>query len=279
MKINFFAIFTFFCVFATQVNAENYSILNPVPAEKMRPMTTERPSKTISSFIIDVGHLQVETTLYSLTRDTEKSKRSKQQSAFNSTTLRFGVTATSEISVVVPSIIWQKTRDVSDASSSNVRGHDDTLLRFKKNIFGGDSTKNGGSLAMMPYLKIPTANKSLGNDYYEGGLKTHYDHRFNDYSLSYLFDVADVKKTNLIGRTAWFGNVLDVGKNFTDKLYAYTEFASYKRWESGTSAKNYLNCGVIYQLTKNTTIDVVTNFGVSKAADDFNLITGFAHRF
>ncbi len=266
-------------LFPQQVRAQQYSLLNPVPAEKMRPMTTERPSKNVSSYIIDVGHFQVETTLYSLTRDSNKSKRTKQQSSFNSTTLRLGVTQSSEISVVLPSIIWQRSRDVSDATSSNIRSRDDFLLRFKKNIFGGDPSKNGGSLALMPYLKIPTAGKNLGNNAYEQGLKTHYDHKFDQYSFSYLFDVSHVKKTNNTGRTAFFGNVVDLGKNFTSNLYAYVEFASYKSLEQKTAAKNYVDFGVIYQLTKNTTIDLVTNFGVSQAADDFNLITGFAHRF
>ncbi len=266
-------------LFPQQLRAQQYSFLNPVPAEKMRPMTTERPSKNVSSYIIDAGHFQVETTLYSLTRDSNKSKRTKQQSSFNSTTLRLGVTQSSEISVVLPSIIWQRSRDISDATSSNIRSRDDFLLRFKKNIFGGDPSKNGVSLALMPYLKIPTAGKNLGNNAYEQGLKTHYDHKFDQYSFSYLFDVSQVKKTNNTGRTALVGNVMDLGKSFTSDLYAYCEFSSYKSLEQKTAAKNYVDFGVIYQLTKNTTIDLVTNFGVSQAADDFNLITGFAHRF
>ncbi len=279
MRQSLLAFFAALFLIISSAKAQEYSISNPVPAEKMRPMTTERPSRTISSYIIDVGHLQVETTLYTLVRDTQKTKRTKQQFAFNGTTLRLGVTEDSEVSVVLPSMIWQKTRDVADGSRSNIRTHDDTIIRFKKNIFGGDPTKNGGSLALMPYLKIPTAGKNLGNDSYEGGLRTHYDHNFDQYSISYLFDVADVEKTSGLGRTAWFGNVFDVGKNFTADFYAYTEFASYKRWEEGTAAKNYLDFGTIYKLDKNTTVDVVVNFGVSKAADDFILVTGFAHRF
>lgn len=242
-------------------------------------MTTERPSKNVSSYIIDVGHLQVETTLYSLMLDANKSNRAKQQSTLNSTTLRLGVAKDSEISVILPSIIWQRSRDVADATNSNIRSRDDFLLRFKKNIFGGDSTKNGGSLALMPYVKIPTNGKNLGNNSVEGGLKTHYDHKMGDYLFSYLFDASAVKKSASIGRTALFGNVADLGKNFTSNLYAYVEFASYKSLEQKTAAKNYLDFGAIYQLSKNMTVDFVTNFGVSKAAEDFNFITGFAYRF
>lgn len=275
----FLVFFAVFLVGNSNAKSQEYSIINPVPAEKMRPMTTERPSRTISSYIVDIGHLQVETTLYSLTRNTKETQRSKEQSVFNSTTLRFGITNSSEVSVVMPSMIWQRTRDVSDGSSSNIRSHDDTTLRFKQNIFGGDPTKNGGSMALMPYLKVPTAGKNLGNDAYEGGLKTHYDYNFDEYSISYLFDVAYVKKTAGTGRTAWFANVLDVEKNFTSDFCAYTEFASYKTLEQGTAAQNYLDFGVIYQLSKNTKVDIITNFGVSKAADDFIFSTGFSHRF
>jgi len=245
----------------------------------MRPMTTERPSKNSSSYIIDVGHLQIESTLYSFTINKNSQQKLKQRSVFDSTTFRVGITKDSEISLVVTPFIWQKTRDRQTAQSNNIKTNDDVLVRYKKNIFGGDATKNGGSLAMMPYLKIPASGSNYSNNHYEGGLKTHYDHKFDSYLLSYLFDVSAIRKTDNSSYSALVGNIIDLGKNITPNLYTYVEVASYKSSQEKTAAKNYLDFGMIYQINKNLTVDAVANFGVSKAAEDFNFITGFAYRF
>ncbi len=259
--------------------AEPYSLSNPVPDSKMRPMTTERPSKNSSSYIIDVGHLQIESTLYSFTANKNAQQKLKQKSVFNSTTFRLGITKNSEISLVVTPFIWQKTKNLQTAQSNNIRTNDDVLVRYKKNIFGGDPTKNRGSLALMPYLKIPASKKNYSNDYYEGGLKTHYDYKMEEYLLSYLFDVSIVRKMDNSSYAALVGNIIDFGKNLTPKIYSYIEIASFSILHSKTSAKNYLDFGTIYQVNKNLSIDIVTNFGVSKAAEDFNFITGFSYRF
>lgn len=257
--------------------AEEYSLLNPVPEAKLRPMTTERPSKGISSYTIDSGHLQIETSLYSFTKNKDKGLKTTQKSAFNSTTFRLGTTQDSEISLVVTPFIWQKTK--TETSRSNVKTYDDVTVRFKKNIFGNDAN-DGRSLAIMPHLKIPTGGNDLGNNSYEGGVTSHYDHKLNDdYSFSYLFDISAVKKTDNSSYLASFSNVFGISKSITSKISSYFEFASFKTAKRGESAQNYLDFGSVYQVSKNLTIDIVTNFGISNSADDFNFITGFAYRF
>ena len=253
--------------------AENYSLLNPVPENKLRSMTTERPSKTSSSFTVDSGHLQIETNFYSLTKDKNHGAKTTTKSTLAGTMFRLGLTQSSELSIVTSPVIWQKTE------SSNIRAQGVTLLRLRYNFFGNNPDK-GGSFAAIPYIKIPTNNKQLGNNSYEGGVKLHYDGRFkDDYIISYLFEPAAVKKSDNSAYTASFTNVFDFGKAFTSKFYAYAELASTKSLERHTSSQNNLDFGVIYQVTKNFTLDAVTNFGISKSADNFNFLTGGSYRF
>ena len=70
---------SFFCIFLflnlTNIKAKEYSILNPLPKDKMRSMTTARPSKSDYSYTIDSGHFQIETSFYSF--DKTKTTDSK----------------------------------------------------------------------------------------------------------------------------------------------------------------------------------------------------------
>ncbi len=256
--------------------AQGYSFFNPTPPEKLKSMTTERPSKTSSSFTIDAGHMQIESTFYSLTKNNDKGVKTSS-SEFGSTMFRLGLTESSEFSLVTSALIFEKTQ--SAESQRNVKAHGDTLLRMRYNLFG-NNPDSGSSFAMIPYVKIPTNDKKIGNDYYEGGLKSQYDSKLNDdYSISYLFEVMGIKKSDNSSYIPAFSNAFDFGKYLNSKAYLYVEIASFKSTEKHSSAKNNLDFGLIYQVTANFTLDVVTNFGISKAADDFNFITGGSYRF
>jgi hypothetical protein len=259
--------------------AEEYSLLNPVPESKLRPMITERPSNSNSAFTIDSGHLQIESSLFGFKKNNDNGVKTFRKTAFESTTLRLGITQSTELSIVSSPFIWKRTKDSQDNSKQSINAFGDVLLRVKHNFFGNDSS-SGGAFAAIPYLKIPTNTHKLSNDYYEGGVQGQYDYNLgNSYSLGYTLDVGAIRKSDNSSYTSSLAQAFDIGKSFTEKTSGYVEFYSFKSFESSTSAQNTLNFGLIYQLTKNCTIDFATNFGVSKAADDFQFITGGSYRF
>jgi hypothetical protein len=51
--------------------AEMYWLGNPVPSDKMRELSTDRPDTTESPYTVDAGHFQIEAEPLSWTRDRE----------------------------------------------------------------------------------------------------------------------------------------------------------------------------------------------------------------
>lgn len=259
--------------------AENYSISNPVPRHKMNTMVTEKLSATASSFTVDAGHVQVETSLYSLTKNNDRGVKTRKKTALSSSTARLGLTESSELSITTTPLIWQKTVNSNNQTRQNVRVTGETEIQYKKNLMGNDPDK-GSSFALIPQIKIPTNDDEVGNDSYEGGLGAQFDHRFkNETDISYLFVVEALKKSDDSSYVEAFTSVFATGKSLNDKTYIFAELAFFKSMEEGTSAENSFNFGAKHAMTKNFAIGIAANYGISSQANDFRVVSNASYRF
>jgi len=141
-----------------------YNVFHRTPRELMREFTTDRPSATDSPYTVDAGHFQYEADLVSYARYRAEDGTVTQLWSFNAMNLRSGLTKTMELQAFMPTYNIQTVGDGSPIS----RGYGDTRLRLKYNVFGNE----GGSIAMavIPYVKLPTAAEGIGNKRVAGGL-------------------------------------------------------------------------------------------------------------
>ena len=65
------------------------------------------------------------------------------------------------------SYVRERTR-VSPGPATTTDGFGDITTRLKVNLWGNDGGRT--ALAIMPFLKVPTASDGLGNDVVEGGI-------------------------------------------------------------------------------------------------------------
>lgn len=81
--------------FNSYANKE-YNLFNPTPHNKLRPMTTERPSRMDSPYSLDAGQVQIETNLYGYIKndgcDNNICTKTRQHDIGGSTNLRIGLT-------------------------------------------------------------------------------------------------------------------------------------------------------------------------------------------
>ncbi|WP_426328679.1 transporter [Pedobacter sp. R-06] len=143
---------------------QTYNLLHPVPKEKLREMETDRPDITESPVTTDAGHLQVETDLYRLERTRSETSLETTQ-LFNQANLKLGLTRSTAIQLVVQSYISEKV-SLEDGLERN-HGFGDLTVRIKQNLVGND--KGNFAIALLPYLKFPTASAKSDNNY-EGGM-------------------------------------------------------------------------------------------------------------
>jgi hypothetical protein len=144
---------------------EVYNFLNPTPDDKLRDLCTDRPPKANLSCSVDPGHFQYESDVINWTR-TVSHGATTQTSLLTNPTLKVGVTETVDLEAnIMPFarvVTWSPSgRQVFD-------GVGDVYFRSKFNLAG----PNGGDfqMALIPYIKAPTAAPGVGNRAVEGGV-------------------------------------------------------------------------------------------------------------
>lgn len=270
--------FLFILAGSKNVFAKEYSIFSPIPKEKMRPMSTARPSKSDYSYTIDSGHIQIETSLYSFDKTKTTSSRTTNHSLLNSTAFRIGLSQSTEAELITTPIIWRKEKALQNNATTHKNGFSDTTIRLKHNFLGNDS--GNFSIAAIPFFKIPTNSNNLSNNYNEGGISIPIDIPLeHGYSLTYNPQALHLKRSDNLKYKTVFTNIFVISKSLTDKFSTYVEYYHSQVPESSTRFQQTLDFGVVYQLSKNLTIDGAINFGLSNNSTDLELLFGGAYRF
>lgn len=265
-------------------NAEQgHTLFNPTPDDQLRPMSTERPSKTDGPYSLDAGRFQIESNLYGYINNDDcingSCVKSSQHFAGGSTNLRIGLTDNSDLQIIGDLYRDLTIHDTTSATKEHKQGYGDTLLRLKINAFGNNPSDKY-SLGFIPYIKLPTNQDNLGNNETEGGIGLPFNINFDKgWSFGGMTQLNLITETDYSGYDQSYANSLIAGKSLTDKVSAYAEIYTYKADQSGAKWQNTLDFGTIYTITDNFRIDANIHFGVSDAADDVNFFVGTAYRF
>ena len=130
------------------------ALLPIADAAGLRPLSTDRPDTTESPYTVDAGHFQFEMELATWARDGNESAFS-----FMELNAKAGLSDSTDLQVVLPFFTHVEGGE---------EGFGDIEVRLKWNLWGNDSGST--ALALMPFIKLPTAHGDLGNDVFEGGL-------------------------------------------------------------------------------------------------------------
>ena len=268
-----------------------YNLFRPTPDPLLRAFNADRPSKSDSPITVDAGRFQIESDFYNFSYDRynpEHTDTRVETVLVPSTVLKVGLLPNADLQVLLPAFTRVRTSDRVPAGHSRdvsiVKGGADMLVRLKVNFVGNE----GADLAagFVASLKLPTANRVVGNGRLEGGFSLPVSYNlplgfnlFGQTRLDVLYnednDGHHVLFTNNLGVTRAVPGILD------GKLSAYAEFASSVSERSADLDPLELTAdtGLVYQLTKNIALDVNGFFGLTRAAVDVNVFGGFAVRF
>lgn len=265
---------------AVRAQADDYTLFNPVPDDKQRPMNPERPTKTDGATTVDAGHVLIETSFINQVRDKDcgggNCVRTSEWDAFVPTAFRVGLTQSTEVQFIVSPYQHVATRDDA-AGKQSATGFGDTVVRLKHNFWGDDSGDT--ALAVIPFIKLPTNEHGLGNNDVEGGVELPFSINFDGgWNLNPMTQVNFLMSPDGSGYFLQYVNSVAFTKNFTERFSGYTELYS-SRADTGGGWQNTLDFGVVYALTDNVTVDTGVNIGVTKAADDLNWFLGGSFRF
>jgi hypothetical protein len=245
-------------------------------ADQPSPICADRPGKATSACTVPAGRWQVETGFADWTLQKDGGERDSSL-VFGETTVKYGLTDASDIELDVTP--WQRASSGVGGIHESDSGIGDVNLLFKQRLTPGDAPVQ---VTAKPFVKIPTANHSLGNGKWEGGLLLPIGYAIpkSPFSLALTPEIDWVADADGHGHHAAMAQVASLGWAVTDKLILSAEMWGAWDWDpSGTTRQASADGSVAYLVSNNLQIDAGANFGLNRATPDVELYGGISTRF
>ncbi|MGB9151870.1 MAG: transporter [Alphaproteobacteria bacterium] len=255
-----------------------YTLFNPVPDDQMRSFATDRPTKSDSPYTVDAGHFQYEADLVNWTYDhTNATHTTTSNILVADPTLKAGLTQNTDLEVALAPLNFNQSRVAGVDNTAS--GFGDIYTRVKFNLLGNDS--GDYALAIVPYVKAPTAAHNVGNNHWEGGGYVPFTAALPaDWTLSITSEVDILENAALNGDHANFQNLINFGHPvFTPALTGYVEFWSDVNNDVNTPTQYTADFALAWLAKDNLQLDCGINVGLNKAANDLQPYLGISQRF
>lgn len=230
-------------------------------ASGLRPLSTDRPDTTESPRSVDAGHFQFETELCAWTRDGGGHSLSLFE-----TNVKYGLDDATDLQVVLP--FHTRIRDGGE-------GFGDMEIRLKHNLWGND--EGDTAMALMPYVKLPTANADLGNGAVEGGLIVPYGFEAGGgWSCGIMGEIDLLEEEDGSG----YEPVLLVSATASHPLTAcsgfFVETVGICGFEDSDGFEAYFNTGLTWAVRPMCQFDLGVRLGLNDEAEGFTPFFGFS---
>ena len=245
------------------------------PAVADDAICPDRPLKGTASCTVPAGHFQLELDALDWTHDHSDGITSDQL-VIASPTIKYGLGASTDIEATVVPFMRQVTRN--GAAREAVSGVGDTQLRLKQRLTPADA-KVG--IALVPWVKLPTARAALGNGKWEEGLILPIDVSLPgkiQFNLSPEVDrLANAAGSGFHAQysaaaalTLPFGGKWSVG----GELWAADD-----RDPAGVSHQASADAALTFAPVKSTQFDAEVDVGLNHQTPALELIVGYSRRF
>jgi hypothetical protein len=245
-------------------------------AADQSPICAARPGKSTPSCTVPAGHFQVESGLadWSLSKDSGLRITSL---VIGETTFKYGLTNRSDIEVDVTP--WQRATASFEGAHIRDSGVGDIKVAYKQQLTASDAAVQ---LTALPFVKIPTANHSLGNGKWEGGLlvPVGYSIPKSPLSIGLTPELDWAADADGHGHHLAMVQVVSLGWAVSSKLSLSGELWGDWDWDPDGTTRQYSADGsVAYLLNNDVQLDAGANFGLNRNTPDVELYTGVAVRF
>lgn len=267
---------------AAAVHAQDksgYTLFNPTPADQVRAFNTDRPTKSNVPYTVDAGHVQYEGDLviYGF-NNTSTADTDATSWTFANPTFKLGVLNNVDIEVNFSAYDSIQTVTRSTGVSTKFGGFGDTVTRLKINLFGNDG--GAAALAIIPYVKWPTASPGIGNGVVEGGVIAPLAYALPLGFTSIVMAELDYQKNP--GANGYHVNIpalVNVNRQVAPGLTAYAEI--YANWTASPALQNVYTAdfALAWSPIPNFQLDVGINVGLVAAAAPYQIYAGIAQRF
>ena len=239
------------------------------------PICTDRPGKASSTCSVAKGHVQLETGLadWSLTkngneRDTELD--------LGASAIKYGLTDHLHVEIDLTPYVRLTSR--APGARDRAGGFGDTIVALKQELGGSGPL----SAALYPFIKIPTANRSIGNGKIEGGFRVPLGLALGASSLTLAAtpEIDFTADADGHGHHAAMVQELSLGWGASESLNLSAELWGQWDWDpAGTGRQYSADASAAYLIGKNFQLDGGANFGLNRQTPDIEVYVGFSKRF
>lgn len=245
-------------------------------ADDEEPICADRPGLATATCTVPAGMVQVEIGLIDWTRDRADDARTSEV-IIGATAISLGVTDGFHIDVALSPYNRITVRE-GDARE-RVSGLGDMAIAAKYRLTSDSAPVQ---LALRPFVKIPTARRSVGNGKVEGGLIVPIDYAIPRSQLS--LTVAPELDVNADGDAAGHhlatAQVVSLGATLSPRLSAAAELWGYWDFDPAGTVRQYAVGGsAAYLLSDDVQVDAGIVVGLNRDTPDFELYSGIAFRF
>lgn len=232
-------------------------------AAELRPLSTDRPDTTESTHTVDAGHFQFEMEIATWTRDGKY-----RDFSFGQLNSKIGLDASTDFQVVTPFFTQVHHGE---------EGFGDLQFRLKRNLWGND--EGSTSLAVMPFIQLPTSSGDLGSNEVEGGLIVPF--AFDGpagWSCAVMgeldLEANEDSDYHLVGLTS-----ATASHAVTEQTAVFFELVSVLSAESGSDWEAYFNTGMTWLITPTWQLDGGIRIGLTGASADYSPFLGMSTKF
>lgn len=239
------------------------------------PLCTDRPTKSNAACTVPEGKVQVEADLFSWTRIGGGPVRTDVL-LYSNPTVKVGLGPDSDIQLNLAPLVEVRSR--ANAQTTSRTGVGDLTLRFKQRLTGPEAA---AQVAVIPFVKAPTAQTGIGNGEWEGGLIVPVQLPLGKATMTL------VPQLNLLAgalapsdRHIEFQGVANLAWPIARRVVFAAEMWTSQNWDPAGTVRQYsADAAVSYLIGTDLQLDVGGNLGLNSATPDVQLYLGISARF
>lgn len=247
----------------------------PTSSAAEAPICTDRPTKSNFACTVPKGHAQIEADGFNWLSNTVGGTRTDQL-LFSNPTVKYGLTDSSDVQLNwVP---FTRIRSRDDAGRvTTLSGVGDVTLRFKQRL---TDPAAAFQLALLPFVKLPTARAGIGNGKVEGGLAVPIN-----YSAPGGWTVTLGPQLDVLGDFDGAGHHLGL----TGLVNIARQFGDFTLYNELWTSQNFDPAGTVRQYSYDVSLawlpkpvlqfDIGANIGLNAATPDLVAYVGVSTRF
>lgn len=238
------------------------------------PLCTDRPTKANAACTVPPGVFQIETDAINWTRNSDGGVRT-DTILYTNPYLKFGLGKHTDIEANVAPYVTARTS--VGGTHDTISGVGDLYLRLKQGLSPSDAKVQ---LALVPFVKAPTAKLGIGNNKWEGGVALPIVFSLpQGFTLNFGPEIDALADSDGHGKHAQLVGVVNLAKS-VGKATLYAELWTAQNHDPAGTVRQYsFDTAIAYLVTPKWQIDLGGNFGLNRFTPDAQIYAGVSTKF